>query len=271
MKIILFSTQKGGVGKTSGTVHGAYYFAENKKRTLILDADVQGDTSYSLSFFKANNIKCSELFTKEIQVLPQKDSYSSEAPENIDNRLFNNYSEFITVIPADESLVDIDQLDLNDVATNFKKNVDFLSEHFDVCFIDSGAAVGHKMVAMMSVIDGLISPIELKKYSLNGIERTIKTLSYFKNTVNPKLEFLGILPFKVDFGKPRQKKNYQLLMEEVPNLIAPLKIHDRDGIDEALEEKIPVWKVKKTAARLAAKEMKSLYSYISKRMNLGVE
>ncbi|QIQ22538.1 ParA family protein [Zophobihabitans entericus] len=267
MKSILFSTQKGGVGKTTCTVHGAYYFAERKKKVIAIDVDIQGDTSYSLSYFKAYNIKASDLFTKKITELPKKKVDLAELPPEMGINA-ELYAENITVIPADELLVDLDQLDLNEVATNFKSNIEFLSSEYDVCFIDSGAAVGHKIVAMMSVIDCLISPIELAKYSINGIERTVRTLSYFKNSINPKLEFLGILPFKVDFGKPRQKRNYEILVNEVPELLAPLKVHNRDAIGEALEEKIPVWRVKKSAARLANQEMKALYEYISEKMNI---
>ncbi len=262
MKTVLFSNQKGGVGKTSSVVHCGYYFAEIGKRTLIIDADVQGNTSFSLENF-ASNINASDLFTDNIFEKPIKNVDLSKLPEKMSNKSIKKYIDNLTLIQANDLLVDVEQIDLNTAIMNFQKNLEFLSNYFDICFIDIGAAVGVKWAAIMSSINFLISPIECEKYSILGIEKTIMTLSHFKN-----VEFLGILPCRVDFKKPRQKNNYKTLMDGIPEMITPMKIHSRDSIAEACDEQIPVWSVNKSAARHASKEIKSLCKYITEKTGI---
>ncbi|OCG28988.1 hypothetical protein A9G45_01380 [Gilliamella sp. HK2] len=257
MKIVLFSNQKGGVGKTSSVVHCGYYFAEICKKTVIIDADVQGNTSFSLEYFSSNNVTASDLFINNISEKPEKNVDLSKLPTKMSKASIKKLINNLTLIQASDLLVDIEQMNLNTAIFNFKKNIEFLSNHFDICFIDIGAAVGVKWAAIMSSIDFLISPIECEKYSIMGIEKTILTLSNFKN-----IKFLGILPCRVDFKKPRQKNNYKTLLDGIPEMLTPMKIHSRDSIAEACDEQIPVWRVNKSAARQASKEIKSLCKYI---------
>lgn len=261
MKTILFSNQKGGVGKTSNVVHCGYYFAEIEKRTLVIDADVQANTSFSLENF-SSNINASDLFFDNIEQ-PIKNVDLSKLPPKMSKRGIQKYIDNLTLIPANDLLVDVEQMDLNIAISNFKKNLEFLSNYFDICFIDIGAAVGIKWAAIMSSINFLISPIECEKYSILGIEKTILTLSHFKN-----IKFLGILPCRVDFKKPRQKNNYQTLLDGIPEMITPMKVHSRDSIAEACDEQIPVWSVDKSAARQASKEIKSLCKYILEKTGI---
>lgn len=261
MKTVLFSNQKGGVGKTSSVVHCGYYFAEQGKKTIVLDVDVQGNTSFSLEYFASNNMNASDLFTNNISELPTKSVNLETLPSKMSK--VKKYVDNLTLIPANDLLVDIEQIDLGTAIVNFRKNLEFLSNHFDICFIDIGAAVGIKWAAIMSSIDFLISPIECEKYSILGIEKTILTLSNFKN-----IKFLGILPCRVDFKKPRQKNNYKTLIDGIPEMLTPMKIHSRDSVAEACDEQIPVWSVKKTAARQASKEIKSLCRYILEKTGI---
>lgn len=51
--VICITNQKGGVGKTTTAVNLAYFLAKDKKRTLLVDFDPQGNATSGLGIDKA--------------------------------------------------------------------------------------------------------------------------------------------------------------------------------------------------------------------------
>jgi chromosome partitioning protein len=122
------------------------------------------------------------------------------------------------------------------------------------------------MSAAVLAADYMLSPIEMEAYSLQGMEKMVTVVSHLRQA-NPKLVYLGMLPNKIDARKPRHIANLKALKSAYPKLVLPCSIGSRDSIAEALGEKIPVWKIKKTAARRASQEVRSLAEYVYKSIN----
>lgn len=245
MKKLVIANQKGGVGKTAFLVHLAWYLAEEGKKVLVVDLDTQGNASFTLSKFKSTAFSSSLFESAEIGPIQIKDN--------------------ISLIESDAKLANIEKITINQAATNFKKHLATFEDEYDYCLIDTAPSFGVLLATALIATNFVVSPIELETYSIQGIRKMITTISNLK-TANPNLKFLGMLPSKVDNRNIRHKKNKEALIKAYANLIIPYPISLRSSVADALASSLPVWKNKKSSARLASKEIKAVAEYLTEQM-----
>lgn len=82
----------------------------------------------------------------------------------------------------------------------------------------------------------------------------LTTFTRVKRKMNSKLEFIGMVPSKVDGRNPRHVNHLQELQTAYPTLMVPVSVGLRSSIADALASHVPVWKIKKTAARKASQK-----------------
>nr|AGH89301.1 IncC partitioning protein [uncultured bacterium] len=73
----------------------------------------------------------------------------------------------------------------------------------------------------------------------------LTTFTQVKRKMNRKLEFIGMVPSKVDGRNPRHVRHLQELQEAYPNLMVPVTVGLRNSIADALASHVPVWKIKR--------------------------
>lgn len=231
MKTIVIANQKGGVGKTAVLVHLAWYLMEQGKKVLVLDLDTQANASYTLSGTAHSLGNASDLYLNKINVL--------------------NDASNLAIYSSDSKLANIRQENLN----LFLENINKISNdsNYDICLIDTPPSLGIQMISSLYASDFVISPIEMEIYSIQGISSMLKTIKQVQNK-NKSLVFMGMFPSKYDTRSIRQKNNLKKLAEKHGDLIFPYVVTLRSSIAEALGKKEPVWTIKRTAARTAAKE-----------------
>ena len=78
-----------------------------------------------------------------------------------------------------------------------------------------------------------------------------------------------MVPNRVDGRKPRHQRHLEELRAAYPQLVVPVSIGLRDSIAEALGAQIPVWEIKKSAAREAIKEVNALTDFVVEKMELA--
>ena len=254
MKTLVVANQKGGVGKTSAVVHLAFDFFERGLRVLVIDLDTQANASYSLQEFDSGFL-ASQMFEADA-ILPN--SWFKDLPEG----------PVVQLIAADAPLANMEKRVLADVAASFKDNLKTFADcGFDVCLIDTAPALGASMAAALFSGDYVLSPIELESYSIQGIEKMVKTIVNVRKA-NPGLQFLGMLPSKVDGRNPRHGQHLEELEKAYPQLLVPVSVGLRSSIADALASCVPVWKIQKTAARKATQEIRALAAHVFERMEI---
>lgn len=245
MNVVVFANQKGGVGKTTILVHMAFFLSEIKKRkVVVLDLDHQGNASFSLNEFSVDKTAFEILTEPESQFkieINEKSLYLLSADSNL-----LKFEQKIELLPNLKTLMSkLEGLGVQDV------------------LIDTTPALNNRLASALMVSTMVVTPIELEVYSLQGVSLMLQTISNISKK-NEKMKFLGLLPSRMDTRNKRHKEHLEQLKEKYPTLIIPCIIAARSSIADAVASKVPVWRIKKTSARPASKEMKDFGEYLFK-------
>ena len=250
MKTLITANQKGGVGKTATLVHLAFDFHERGKRVAVIDLDTQANASYTLHDFRSG-LLASQFF--------------NGGPHSVDQE-----HNGMLLIESDAALADMETMPVNHAGERLCAGIKTLAEQgFDVCLIDTAPSLGVSLAAALIAADYVLSPIELEAYSIQGIEKMAAAITHIRQA-NSRLQFLGMVPSKVDSRNPRHGRHLDQLRQAYPQLMIPASIGLRSSIADALASRIPVWRIKKTAARKAAKEMRALADLVFEKMEITI-
>ncbi len=181
-KVISFSNQKGGVGKTTSCVNIAAQIANKGKKVLLIDMDPQGNATSGLGLSK------SKVKRTVYDVIIER----CEAKDAIIKTKFKNLS----IIPATIDLAgaELELYDLEDGA-NFtnKIAIDDIKDEYDYIFIDCPPSLGMLTVKALSSSDGVVIPMQCEFYSLEGMSQLLNTVKKIRQLYNPTLQIVGIL------------------------------------------------------------------------------
>ncbi|WP_251007968.1 ParA family protein [Sphingobium sp. BHU LFT2] len=245
MQTIVINNRKGGVGKTMLATHLTWFLAEEGARVLFVDLDAQGNGSRTLSGEGRGGLA--------------SDLFDPEATFNLAG------AAGITVLTSDERL---DIVELDDVQQMVKAFGAFASL-FDYCVIDTPPTWGPLNFAALTVSDHLVAPVEMKDYSLDGVEQLLKTVhaAEQKGRGGRKINFLGLLASRFNSHSPREKENFAEIVRSMgPSIIFNGVIAQRDGYEDAVAGGVPVWTLKKRAAMAAGSEMRYVLTMIRDRV-----
>ena len=154
-KIVSFSNQKGGVGKTTSCVNISAQIANKaNKRVLMIDMDPQGNATSGLGLQKSKIKK-----TIYDVIIGRCD-----ITEAIIKTKFKNLSVIpatIDLAGAELELYDLEDNSSGEVATNFLKDaINKIKDQYDYIFIDCPPSLGMLTVKALSISDGVVIPMQ---------------------------------------------------------------------------------------------------------------
>ena len=180
-KIVSFSNQKGGVGKTTSCVNISAQIANKGKKVLMIDMDPQGNATSGLGLQKSK-IK-NTIYDVIIGHC------------NVEDAIIKTKFKNLSVIPANIELAGAEvELPELESGTNFTKiALDSIKDDYDYIFIDCPPSLGMLTVKALSVSDGIVVPMQCEFYSLEGMSQLLNTVKKIKTLYNPGLQIVGIL------------------------------------------------------------------------------
>ena len=231
-KVISFSNQKGGVGKTTTCVNMAAYLARAGKKVLLIDLDPQGNATTGLGFSKGTLKK--SVYNVVIE------------GEEVKNNILPTELEGLFLLPSNIDLAGAE------VDLVYKKNRDRVlraalekvKAEFDFILIDCPPSLGLLTINALSAADSAIIPIQSEYYALEGLSQLMNTISLVRQHLNRSLKVEGVAltmydgrslisrQIAAEIKKYFSKKLYEIViprnvrLSEAPSHGKPILLHD---------------------------------------------
>ncbi len=179
-RVIAFSNQKGGVGKTTTCVNMSYCLAQKGKKVLIIDLDPQGNATTGLGINKG------AIKNSVYQVLTEDASIKETViPTEFENLYLLPSS--IDLAGAEVELVYLKNREKRLVSAVKKAKKDY-----DFIMIDCPPSLGLLTINALTSADSIIIPIQCEYYALEGLSQLMNTIKLVIKHLNPELTIEGV-------------------------------------------------------------------------------
>ena len=181
-KIVSFSNQKGGVGKTTTCVNMAAYIAATGKKVLLVDIDPQGNATTGLGFSK------SSLKKSVYNVLIDDEERASE-------NILKTEAEGLDLLPSNIDLAgaEVELVYKRKREMILKTKLAEVKDSYDYIMIDCPPSLGLLTINALAAADSVIIPIQSEYYALEGLSQLMNSITLVKQHLNPALDVDGVV------------------------------------------------------------------------------
>lgn len=225
---IAITNQKGGVGKTSTATALASGLTKRGYKTLLVDSDPQCNSTDTYRAKVENEGTLYDLLqkTEEAKALVQKtESGDIIACDPLLKKADIEFQE-----PGREHLL--------------CEGLEGIQSHYDYIIIDTTPSMGLLLVNAIAASDYLIIPINMDRYSIQGLDQLRRTIYATKKYANQRVEILGILVtmYQANTNLTKEVVNILPEIEEVfSTSVFNSKIRYTVKVKEASAKRMPLF------------------------------
>lgn len=189
MRRVVFN-QKGGVGKSSIAVNLAAASALKGYKTLLIDLDVQGNSSHYVMGEKALECAGVEAFFQQ-----QLSLYSRES---IDTLIHETPFEQLSLMPSGRGLLELEhKLESRYKMYKLKEALDGLESTFERIYIDTPPALNFFSRSALIAAHRVVVPFDCDTFSKHALYQLMDTIREIQADHNPTLSLEAVVPNQV--------------------------------------------------------------------------
>jgi chromosome partitioning protein len=180
-KIIAISNQKGGVGKTTTAVNLAACLGNLGHKTLLVDADPQGNATSGVAIDK------SKIKYSMYDILVE----GAKAEQCIISTPYDN----LHILPSSINLAaaELEIAEKSHREALLKNAILPIKQYYDFIIIDCPPSLGLITTNARTVADTFLVPIQCEYYALEGLSQLMSTVRRIKRQYNESIELEGVL------------------------------------------------------------------------------
>jgi len=207
-RIIAFTNEKGGIGKTTSALNVAACLARKDFRVLLIDLDFQGNLSQAIMPGAAQNT----LYTLLLEECTFEEALY-QAKENL------------TLIPCNRTFAGFERKFGGEVESQFiiPELIEMITKEYgdqiDFIIMDCPPSYGLVTINAYNIANELYIPLKAQEFSLSGLEGVLDTVGRIKKRTNPDLRVGGLF---LTIHNPRTRLSNDMLAyleEKYPGLL----------------------------------------------------
>ncbi len=187
MRRVVFN-QKGGVGKTSITTNLAGYSARAGLRTLVIDLDVQGNSSEYLigpQYYELDD-NIANFFKQQVGMFGKE--------KDLMDFVYDTQFDNLCILPAHPDLAAIErELESRHKIYKLRSALEKIASEFDRIYIDTPPALNFYSRSALIAADRLLIPFDCDSFSQQALYNLLDAVEEIREDHNDALDVEGIV------------------------------------------------------------------------------